>query len=103
MAKDDFSVITPDPSVGAVLCGFDVNISEVLDSLEGTSQIDIAPDYKKLCKAFSYLRDNEGCEFILTNQDPTYPTTYKTGNPDEPTKTTIFPGQSYLRCYTVEG
>jgi hypothetical protein len=28
MSKDDFSVIKSDPSVGAVLCGFDVNISE---------------------------------------------------------------------------
>ena len=31
-------------------------------------------DYKKLCKAFSYLRDNKDCYFILTNQDATYPT-----------------------------
>jgi 4-nitrophenyl phosphatase len=31
-------------------------------------------DYKKFAKAFSYLRDNEGCHFILTNQDATFPT-----------------------------
>ncbi|KAK4686396.1 4-nitrophenyl phosphatase, partial [Tremellales sp. Uapishka_1] len=53
---DDYSGFKPDPSIGAVLCGFDMYIT-----------------YKKLAKGFSYLRDNEGCHFILTNQDATFP------------------------------
>ena len=53
----------------------------------------IPGDYKKLAKAFTYLRDNEGCLFLLTNQDPTYPTSWATGDPDQPVKQGIFPGQ----------
>jgi 4-nitrophenyl phosphatase len=34
----------------------------------------LTPDYKKYCKAYSYLRDNEGCHFLLTNQDKVFPT-----------------------------
>ncbi|BEI83887.1 hypothetical protein CcaverHIS002_0404910 [Cutaneotrichosporon cavernicola] len=53
----DFSVYQPDPSIGAVLCGFDSGIN-----------------YKKLCKAYSYLRDDPNVHFLLTNQDKTFPT-----------------------------
>jgi 4-nitrophenyl phosphatase len=31
-------------------------------------------DYKKYSKAYTYLKDNEGCHFLLTNQDATFPT-----------------------------
>lgn len=48
---------TPDPTVGAVLCGLDTSIN-----------------YTKLSKAFNYLLRNEGCEFLVTNEDSTYPT-----------------------------
>ncbi|KAI0752852.1 2-phosphoglycolate phosphatase [Daedaleopsis nitida] len=48
---------TPDPAVGAVLCGLDTSIN-----------------YTKLSKAFSYLLRNEGCAFLVTNEDSTYPT-----------------------------
>ncbi|TBU41099.1 2-phosphoglycolate phosphatase [Dichomitus squalens] len=48
---------TPDPSVGAVLCGLDTSIN-----------------YTKLSKAFNYLLRNEGCQFLVTNEDSTYPT-----------------------------
>jgi 4-nitrophenyl phosphatase len=47
---------TPDPSVGAVLCGLDTSIS-----------------YTKYSKAFQYLTKNPGCLFLATNEDPTYP------------------------------
>ena len=45
-----------DPDVGAVLCGLDMHIN-----------------YTKLSKAFQYLRLNEGCLFLATNTDSTYP------------------------------
>ncbi|OJT05892.1 4-nitrophenylphosphatase [Trametes pubescens] len=48
---------TPDPTVGAVLCGLDTAIN-----------------YTKLSKAFSYILRNEGCAFLVTNEDSTYPT-----------------------------
>lgn len=48
---------TPDPTVGAVLCGLDTSIN-----------------YTKLSKAFNYILQNEGCQFLVTNEDSTYPT-----------------------------
>ena len=45
-----------DPDVGAVLCGLDMHIN-----------------YTKLSKALQYLRLNEGCLFLATNTDPTFP------------------------------
>lgn len=33
----------------------------------------MAPDYQKLAKAMTYLRNPE-CKLILTNTDPTFPT-----------------------------
>lgn len=53
----DFSSIVADPEIGAVLCGLDMHIN-----------------YKKIAKAFRYLRENEGCLFIATNLDSTFPT-----------------------------
>ncbi|KAJ3291824.1 hypothetical protein HK104_005784 [Borealophlyctis nickersoniae] len=52
----DMSSIKPDPSIGAVLLGFDLNIN-----------------YKKLAKAFTYLHSNKDCHFLATNSDLTYP------------------------------
>ena len=52
----------------------------------------LIPDYKKLAKAFTYLRENEGCLFLLTNQDPTYPTSFSTDDPEHPIKHALFPG-----------
>ncbi|GFZ45730.1 4-nitrophenylphosphatase [Saitozyma sp. JCM 24511] len=69
----DFSLFKPDPSIGAVLCGFDMYVN-----------------YKKYAKAFSYLRDNEGCHFILTNQDATFPT-----------DGTLFPGSGAMSAPLV--
>ncbi|KAF8586948.1 p-nitrophenyl phosphatase [Ramaria rubella] len=45
-----------DPSVGAVLCGLDTSVN-----------------YTKYSKAFQYLTRNEGCLFLATNGDSTYP------------------------------
>jgi len=45
-----------DPDIGAVLCGLDMHIN-----------------YTKLAKAFQYLRLNEGCLFLATNTDSTFP------------------------------
>lgn len=53
----DFSSIQSDAEVGAVICGFDMHIN-----------------YKKIAKAHRYLLENEGCHFILTNDDSTFPT-----------------------------
>ncbi|PCH37456.1 p-nitrophenyl phosphatase [Wolfiporia cocos MD-104 SS10] len=47
---------TPDPEVGAVLCGLDTSVN-----------------YTKLSKAFTYLRRNKDCAFLATNIDSTYP------------------------------
>jgi len=47
---------TLDPSVAVVLCGLDTNIN-----------------YTKLSKAFQYLTRNEGCTFLATNIDSTFP------------------------------
>ncbi|SGY46199.1 BQ5605_C001g00396 [Microbotryum silenes-dioicae] len=53
----DFSSITSDPEVGAVLCGLDMHLN-----------------YKKIAKGCRYLRENEGCHFVATNLDSTFPT-----------------------------
>jgi len=45
-----------DPTVSVVLAGLDTNIN-----------------YTKYSKAFQYLTRNEGCRFIATNADSTYP------------------------------
>lgn len=45
-----------DPSVAVVLCGLDTSIN-----------------YTKLSKAFQYLTRNEGCVFLATNEDSTFP------------------------------
>jgi len=52
----DFSEIHSDLEIGAVICGFDMNIN-----------------YKKLAKAFRYLSDDPSCLFVLTNDDSSYP------------------------------
>lgn len=48
-----------DEDVAAVLCGYDSNIT-----------------YTKLSKAFQYLTRNLGCQFLVTNEDTTYPNAY---------------------------
>ncbi|KAK4705112.1 4-nitrophenyl phosphatase, partial [Phenoliferia sp. Uapishka_3] len=53
----DFSSITADPSIGAVLCGLDMHFN-----------------YKKVAKAHRYLKENPGCHFLATNMDSTFPT-----------------------------
>ncbi|KND03007.1 phosphoglycolate/pyridoxal phosphate phosphatase [Spizellomyces punctatus DAOM BR117] len=50
------SSIHPDPEIGAVLLGFDLNIN-----------------YKKLAKAFTYLHADDQCHFLATNSDLTFP------------------------------
>ncbi|KAJ3386098.1 hypothetical protein HDU84_001801 [Entophlyctis sp. JEL0112] len=55
-SMNEMATVKTDPEVGAVLFGFDLNIN-----------------YKKLSKAFTYLRDNEGCHFLATNSDLTFP------------------------------
>jgi 4-nitrophenyl phosphatase len=57
VTEEDYEKIKPDESVGAVLCGLDQHIS-----------------YKKLAKAFTYLRQGPDVHFIATNTDSTYPT-----------------------------
>ncbi|KAJ3397373.1 hypothetical protein HDU92_008364 [Lobulomyces angularis] len=52
----DIEKIKPDFTVGAVLCGMDVNIS-----------------YLKLAKAFTYVHSNPECQFLATNDDATFP------------------------------
>lgn len=53
----DFSGIDADPSVGCVMVGLDMHFN-----------------YKKVARAFRYLRENEGCLFVCTNLDSTFPT-----------------------------
>ncbi|KAK4046186.1 hypothetical protein OIV83_006261 [Microbotryomycetes sp. JL201] len=58
----DFSSITANPDIGAVLCGLDMHFN-----------------YKKIARAFKYLRENEvrpgePCLFVATNLDSTFPT-----------------------------
>ncbi|KAJ3022816.1 hypothetical protein HKX48_005149 [Thoreauomyces humboldtii] len=55
-AMDEMGSIKPDPSVGAVLLGFDLDIN-----------------YKKLAKAFTYLHHDKDCHFLATNSDTTFP------------------------------
>ncbi|KAI0826179.1 2-phosphoglycolate phosphatase [Irpex lacteus] len=55
----DFGSWTPDPNVGAVLCGLDLSVN-----------------YTKLSKAFQYLLRNPDCEFLATNGDSTYPSAH---------------------------
>ncbi|KAG0202251.1 hypothetical protein BGX33_009807 [Mortierella sp. NVP41] len=57
MSHGDFGSIEQDPTIGAVVCGFDINLN-----------------YRKLAKAFTYLNNKEqGAHFILTNDDTTFP------------------------------
>ena len=53
----DFSSIVSDPTIGAVMCGLDMHIN-----------------YKKIARGFRYLKENDGCLFIATNLDSTFPT-----------------------------
>lgn len=46
-----------DTDVGAVLCGCDTNIN-----------------FTKISKAMQYLIRNPGCQFLVTNEDSTCPT-----------------------------
>lgn len=55
--ETDFDRITPNETIGAVLCGLDQHIS-----------------YKKLSKALVYLRQSSDVLFLATNLDSTYPT-----------------------------
>ncbi|KAL4076844.1 HAD-like domain-containing protein [Scleroderma yunnanense] len=50
---------TPDPDVAAVLCGLDAKIN-----------------YTKLAKAFHYLHQNPACQFLVTNEDSTFPSAH---------------------------
>lgn len=50
------SSYTPDPTIGAVLCGLDTSIT-----------------YTKLSKAFIHLNTDPNCLFLATNEDSTYP------------------------------
>ncbi|KAG0263769.1 hypothetical protein BG011_008095 [Mortierella polycephala] len=57
MTHADFGSIEQDPTIGAVVCGFDININ-----------------YIKLAKAFKYLSNpDQKVHFILTNNDTTFP------------------------------
>ncbi|KAG5637660.1 hypothetical protein H0H81_003681 [Sphagnurus paluster] len=55
----DAASFTPDPNVGAVVCGLDTAIS-----------------YAKYSKAFTYLSTNPDCLFVATNEDSTYPSAH---------------------------
>ncbi|TPX59227.1 hypothetical protein PhCBS80983_g02619 [Powellomyces hirtus] len=55
-SMDEMATIKPDPEIGAVLLGFDLDIN-----------------YKKLAKAFTYLHHNKDCHFLATNSDLTFP------------------------------
>lgn len=48
--------VQDDKEVGAVVIGLDTMVN-----------------YRKYAKAFHYLSKNEGCYFILTNEDSTFP------------------------------
>ncbi|KAI6112387.1 HAD-like domain-containing protein [Pisolithus croceorrhizus] len=50
---------TPDPDVAAVLCGLDTAIN-----------------YTKLSKAFHYLHRGPSCQFLVTSEDSTIPSTH---------------------------
>lgn len=50
---------TPDPDVAVVLCGLDTKIN-----------------YTKLAKAFQYLHRNPACQFLVTNEDSTFPSAH---------------------------
>ncbi|KAJ9121072.1 hypothetical protein QFC24_005053 [Naganishia onofrii] len=69
MPSGDHSSINNDPSIGAVLCGGDHYIN-----------------YKKYAKAHTYIMNNSGCKFLITNGDGSYPDSRGT-----------LPGKSFLR------
>ncbi|KAF9932653.1 hypothetical protein FBU30_007650 [Linnemannia zychae] len=56
MGHGDFGSIEHDPTIGAVVCGFDINLN-----------------YRKLAKAYAYLSKDQNSHFILTNADTTFP------------------------------
>ncbi|WVR05400.1 hypothetical protein IAU60_002415 [Kwoniella sp. DSM 27419] len=69
----DFTAFKPDPTIGAVVCGFDSYIN-----------------YYKMGKAMSYLRDDPNVVLIQTNTDPTFPT-----------NGTVYPGSGSLSAGIV--
>ena len=62
----DFNTIQSDPSIGAVMCGFDVSALVARGGRWLTfAQMHI--NYKKIAKAHRFLLDDPECLFILTN------------------------------------
>jgi ribonucleotide monophosphatase NagD (HAD superfamily) len=51
-SDSDYTALTPDPAIGAVVCGFDFNLS-----------------YSKIAYACLCLQKNPGCLFLATSQD----------------------------------
>jgi 4-nitrophenyl phosphatase len=99
MPSGDYSSINNDPSIGAVLCGGDHFISTsrrrdiLIESISrGRSSpppfllLDRVADYKKYAKAHTYIMNNSGCKFLITNGDGFYPDSRGT-----------LPGKSFLR------
>ncbi|KAM0756241.1 2-phosphoglycolate phosphatase [Meredithblackwellia eburnea MCA 4105] len=54
MPLQDFSSITPDPSIGVVLFSFQMHFG-----------------YRMISKAYNYLGTNKNCKLVLTNDDAT--------------------------------
>ncbi|BGP16104.1 hypothetical protein JCM10213v2_004098 [Rhodosporidiobolus nylandii] len=55
LPPQDFSSITPDPSIGIVIYAFQMRIN-----------------YKMLAKAYNYLSSNPGCKLVVTNDDEAF-------------------------------
>ncbi|GAA6023635.1 hypothetical protein JCM11491_006181 [Sporobolomyces phaffii] len=55
LPPQDFSSITPDPSIGIVVFAFQMRVN-----------------YKQLAKAYNYVASNPDCDLILTNDDQNF-------------------------------
>ncbi|KAJ1562332.1 hypothetical protein HK405_013404 [Cladochytrium tenue] len=55
-SMSEMATVKHDPSIGAVLLGFDLDIN-----------------YRKLSRAFTYLRSDPAVHFLATNSDKTFP------------------------------
>ena len=76
MPLQDFSSITPDPSIGVVLFCFqmhckDHSISVLYGIWHAIVNALYAVGYRMMAKAYNYLATNPGCRLILTNDDQT--------------------------------
>ena len=99
----EFSSIVSDPSIGAVLAGFDVSAAFLSLVLSIDPDAQMHTNYKKLAKAHRYLLEDESCLFMLTNDGAIFlmsnhcsELTPANADSTFPTNGTLYPGSGAI-------